>query len=375
MERNICCIFKLAPHYRAPIYKLMDLELHCDFYFGNQVKPPIKLMNYNDLKGFKKILKNISLVGNFYWQKNALSLAFKPYNQYIITGELYCLSTWIILIITKLFGRKTYLWTHGWYGDESFVKIIIKKFYFSLCYKVLLYGDYARHLMMKEGFKPDKLIPIYNSLDYDKQCKIRAKLNLTNIYKDHFCNNFPVLLFIGRIQKVKKLNMLIEALKTLRYEGFNCNLIIIGKENRDDNGIHNLIYKYKLEKKVWFYGTCYDEEILGELIFNAELCVSPGNVGLTAMHSLVYGTPLITHNNFVHQMPEFEAIKEGVTGSYFVEDSVEDLCVKIIPWITLTSEKREFIRKKCAEIIHEKYNPHKQLETLKKNMVLHTKTS
>lgn len=53
-----------------------------------------------------------------------------------------------------------------------------------------------------------------------------------------------------------------------------------------------------------------------EFIYNADLCVSPGNVGLTAMHSLVFGCPVITHNCFEWQMPEFEAIQPGITGDF-----------------------------------------------------------
>jgi len=366
MGEKVCCIFNLAPHYRAPIYTLMDQELKCDFYLSDQVTTPIKLMNYNDLKGYKKTLVITSLGTNFYWQKGAFRLAFKHYSHYIISGDPYCLSTWLILILTKLFRKKTYLWTHGWYGDETFLKRKVKKFYFSLCTKVLLYGDYARNLMIKEGINPGKLVTIYNSLDFDAQCKIKSNLKQTNIYKNHFKNSFPVLLYIGRIQPIKKINSIIEALKSLRDRDINCNLIIIGKETVDEHIIHNLITKYQLEKNIWFYGACYDEEILGELIFNADLCVSPGNVGLTAMHSLVYGTPVITHNNFVNQMPEFEAIKEGETGSFFVEDSIPDLCEKIIPWLSLTTLKLEFVKNKCFEIINQKYNPHSQLDTLKK---------
>ena len=44
--------------------------------------------------------------------------------------------------------------------------------------------------------------------------------------------------------------------------------------------------------------------------------VSPGNVGLTAIHSLSYGTPVLTHNNFNNQMPEVESIQPGFNG-YF----------------------------------------------------------
>lgn len=45
-----------------------------------------------------------------------------------------------------------------------------------------------------------------------------------------------------------------------------------------------------LQDYVWFYGACYNEKELSSLIYNADLCVAPGNIGLTAMHSMVFGT-------------------------------------------------------------------------------------
>jgi glycosyltransferase involved in cell wall biosynthesis len=358
----------LAPLYNAPVFQLMDSEIKCDFFIGDRVYLPIKLMDYNELGGFKKILTNIRLVSKFYWQKDALQLVFKPYKKYIITGEPYCISTWLIIIIAKIVGKKTFLWTHGWYGNETIIKRFIKKIFFGLSTKVLLYGDYARDLMIKEGFPPDKLVTVYNSLDYIKQFNIKETLSLTSIYKKYFQNNFPVLLYIGRIQRNKKLDLLIEAMSLLFTRGISCNLIIIGEEAEDTN-IHMLVNKYKLDKFIWFYGSCYDESNLGELIYNANLCVVPGDVGLTVMHSFVYGTPIITHNNFAKHGPEFEAIKEGVTGIFFKEGSVDDLVDKICNWITISADKREKIRDECYKIIDEKYNPCKQIKILKETLI------
>jgi glycosyltransferase involved in cell wall biosynthesis len=343
----------------------MDEHLRCDFYIGDQTFSPIKLMNYKELKGFKKILPFIKLYKNFYWQKGALNLSWKPYKNYIITGEPYCLSTWFVLFSNKLLRKKSFLWTHGWYGDETFVKKIIKKLFFRLSYKVLLYGDYARNLMIKECFNSDKLVCIYNSLDYDTQLKVRANLNYSSIYKDHFKNGYPVILYIGRIQKTKKIDLLIDALHRLNSNGINCNLIIIGEET-DDCNLHEAVSNYQLEDNVWFYGPSYDENILGNLVYNASVSVSPGNVGLTAMHCLIYGLPLITHNNFPNQGPEFESIKPGITGDYFIENSAEALYTKIKYWININNDKRNVVRKSCYEEIKGRYNPHKQIDILKK---------
>ena len=98
MKKSYCCIFNLAAHYRAPIYKLMDKELNCDFYIGDRVFNPIKKMDYSELYGFKKILKFIPIMGSFYWQKGAVQLVFKKnYSHYILTGEPHCISSWFIL--------------------------------------------------------------------------------------------------------------------------------------------------------------------------------------------------------------------------------------------------------------------------------------
>lgn len=365
MKNDVCCIFSQAAHYRASIYKLMDQQINCDFYITYWKNSPFKQMDYTELKNLKSTSKNIKVFSLFYWQNNILYTVFKPYKHYILIGNPYILTTWVVLVLAKLFGKKTYLWSHGWYGKETLLIKVIKKIFFSLSYKVLLYGDYARDLMIKNNISANKLITIYNSLDYQKQLSVREKLKSSDIYSNYFKNKHSVLLYIGRIQQRKKLHLLIEALYLLKVDGVECNLIIIGKDD-ENTGIHHLIDKYQLNEQIWMYGPCYNEDIIGELIFNSDLCVSPGNVGLTAMHSLAYGTPVITHGNLSKQMPEFEAILENVTGSFFTEDSVHDLSEKIKIWISKSGKSREVIRSKCYAIIEEKYNPQKQIEILKK---------
>ena len=245
----------------------------------------------------------------------------------------------------------------------------IKKLFFSLSNKVLLYGDWAKNLMLNEGFKSEKLMTIYNSLDLDNQIIIRQSLKETFIYRKYFKNQYPVLLFIGRIQSVKKIDLLIEALKRLNDNNSFCNLMLIGEESTETN-LNKLVSDYGLGENVWFYGPSYDEPVLGELIYNASVCVSPGNVGLTAIHCLVYGTPVITHNNFSNQGPEFEAIEQGTTGDFFIENSIYDLCKKIDYWISLNNEQRKIVRERCYEVINKRYNPKVQINILKEALNL-----
>ena len=120
--------------------------------------------------------------------------------------------------------------------------------------------------------------------------------------------------------------------------------------------------------KVWFYGPCYNEQQIASLIFNANVCVSPGNVGLTAIHCLAYGIPVITHNNFKNQNPEFESITSNINGDFFKEDSIEDMCEKTIPWLNLSRNQRDTVKQHCYDVISDKYNPNNQINILKKTI-------
>lgn len=365
MNNKICCIFNLAPHYRAPIYKLMDKELPADFFFGDKVNTPIKLMNVTDLRGYKKTVKNIRLFNTaFIWQAGTWKLVFRPYEYFIVTGSPYILSNFVIALLARLLNKKVLAWSHGMKEYAGIKKRLREKLYFKLCSHVLLYGEYSKDYMMAQGFKESKLIPIYNSLDHDTQLKVRNSLQPSPIYQEHFSNNDPTLIYIGRLQHWKKLDLLVEAHLRLTQQGQACNLVFIGKDV-DGTQLEDLVRINGLSKKVWFYGPSYDEEEIGKLIFNADLCISPGPVGLTALHALTYGTPVITNNDFSRQMPEFEVIKRNVTGDYFSDGDVIDLTNTIGNWLKNNSGRREQIRKDAYRIIDGKYNPNYQLSVLK----------
>lgn len=121
-----------------------------------------------------------------------------------------------------------------------------------------------------------------------------------------------------------------------------------------------------LDSQIWFYGPSYDENTNAVLLYNAEVCVSPGNVGLTSIHSLSYGTPVVTNDNFDTQMPEFEAIQSGLTGSFFHENDVNSLANAIEDWIQCTPSKTEMTRRLAREKIANEWSVNYQIELLKK---------
>tara|TARA_B110000977_G_scaffold57525_1_gene78139 strand:+ start:76 stop:759 length:684 start_codon:yes stop_codon:yes gene_type:complete len=220
--------------------------------------------------------------------------------------------------------------------------------------------------MIKCGFKAQNVHVIYNSLDYENQKLLFEKLNKTKYNSLIFFRNntLPVFIYIGRLIESKKVDQLIKAVKNINADKQICNLLIVGS-GPDEEKLRVLAKNEIFSKTTYFYGPCYDENIISNLIYNSSCTVSPGNIGLTIINSFSYGTPAITHNNFINQMPEAKVIKEGVTGFLYEENNIESLSKTLLK---LVNSKVNF-KKNCRMVVDEIYNTKNQIRILENILV------
>ena len=359
---KLLLITNFASHYRSAIYQLIDQEFEADFVFGDKVGD-IKPMNYQMLTHQVSIVHNVSM-GRGYYQQGVLKYLVKDYDTYLMAGEFRCISTWLMLLCLRLMPRKrSYLWTHGWLGKERGLKRMLTFLFFWLADGVFVYNCRSRNLMVEGGVPSRKVVTLYNSLDYDLQLSLRKSLSNSEIYRHHFGNDGKVIIFVGRLTSIKRLDLVLEAMSLSRCRGENYNFVLVG-DGEARKSLEALTIDWGLKEQVWFYGACYDEKTIAEMIYNADVCVSPGNIGLTAMHVLMYGCPAITNDDFNHQMPEFEAIKPGETGEFFESDNPKALADVIVRWFRTNKNRRELIRNNCYEEIDKYWNPHYQIDAL-----------
>ena len=106
MKPRLCFITNIGPHYRLPIFQKISEIFSCDFYLGDHINTKIKTFDYNKLKGYKGTLNN-RFFHNFYWQSGSIQLVNKDYTHYILDGEPYCLSSWIILLWALIKHKET----------------------------------------------------------------------------------------------------------------------------------------------------------------------------------------------------------------------------------------------------------------------------
>lgn len=359
--KRVCNIYNAPAHYCESIYKLMDEAFDCKFVFGDEW-PSVKRFEVSVLKNVTQL--HYRSVGNILFMPGMISYAFKNYNYYIITPATNSITMWLFLFILKFFpNKKVYTWTHGMYGYESKRQLFFKKLQYIMCDGEFVYGDYAIRLMSEKGYSPQKLFPIHNSLNYDEQLQLRKSGLKSLVYKEHFGNDYPVLVVIGRLNKRKKLPMLLEAAAVLKQQGLIVNVVMIG-DGEDREYLLEQAQGRGLSSQLWLYGACYDEKQNAELLYNSDICVMPGDIGLTAIHALMFGVPVITHNAFEHHGPEFEAVNPGESGLFFEYDDVSSLADSIKQWLG-SVKSRESVRQACYDSIDKSWNPYYQIEVLK----------
>lgn len=361
----------IASHYRSSLWlALLSNKSDCfNLFFGINPAFGIHEIDFSQ-KQFTPFQHKLHRIKNYwikgkilFWQNGVIAKCLTgKLDVAIFLGEMYCLSTWFAAIICHLRGIEVVFWGHGIYGNEGFLKLFLRKTFYRLASKHLLYERRAKSIMTAQGFNPDKLYVVFNSLDYNKHNKLREQFQqLTKLDVFPFLKNpsLPVLVFIGRLTKIKKLEFLMQAVNEINADSLKVNLLIIGDGPERDK-LEKLGNRGIIDDWVHFTGACYDEIEIGRYLFSSNLCVSPGNIGLTAIHSLSFGTPVCTHSNLKNQMPEAEAISDGYNGFYFEENNKSDLITKIEKWLT-NNTSRKLVRQRCHEIIHKYYNPNYQL--------------
>lgn len=376
---NTAIVYHYFAHYRQPILSEMakSKAINYTFISGNVSEIEIKKIDPLLAKTTKGkgglnwiLLKNIWIKNKFLWQVGLCSILIKnKYDSVIFLGNPYFISTWLGVLICRMKGVKVYFWMHGFYKSRisppDYIKLYV---FYKMANGFFLYGNRAfKRLLDLKIKQADEMHIIYNSLDYDKGLPLRNKLNLSNstMFRElHFENSeMPVVCFIGRINKTKKLDLLIDAQKqNIKETGKPLfNALIIGNGEELENLQSKVKNELALNQRCFkFMGAVYDEEHIANLIMYSDLCITPGEVGLTAMHSLMYGTPVISHDNFDLQMPEVEAIKKGSTGDFFKYENIDDLRKVITNWFQQYPTKTEQLINCCYKVIDDNYNPHVQ---------------
>lgn len=133
----------------------------------------------------------------------------------------------------------------------------------------------------------------------------------------------PNILFIGRLTKRKRVDLLLSYYQKLKLSSSKLGgltLTIIG------DGPEAPLVKTAITKDnsiVWT-GLLTDEHSIASYMQNASLVFVPGHSGLSVNHALVYGRPFATLGT-IHQPPEIDFLQDEVNGLILTDNEQQNL--------------------------------------------------
>ncbi|NBB52510.1 glycosyltransferase [Rhizobium sp. CRIBSB] len=359
---RVAVIYHMFPHYRAPVMRALARSLRYEFGFWGSHEP------IDGIKAFAGDAEvEVRPLGfRRTGEGGVFSGLWKPVlapdiDALIILGNPRFTQTWAAAVLGRLTGKKVLFWGHGWLRDYSPLKTLMRHTYFGLANAILVYSDRARALAVQTSFPANKVYPIYNSLDWETTRMHRAVLDRTPASELRtevgYPQDRPVLICTARLTPLCRFDLLIEAAAIMGKKGRPPHVVLVG-----DGPMRESLEAQAKAAGVdaRFVGAVYDEAVLSRLLYAADVTVSPGKVGLTAMHSLSYGTPVVTHGDLNEQMPEVEAVVEGRTGAFFRRGDSADLARAIeavLDWPATRSD----VWSQCLAVMEDRYTPRAQV--------------
>jgi len=376
-------VYHFLAHYREPIFRLLcsgeERPVEYFVFASDQADDPslpgVKALRHDpttapELVARWTVVHNVWLLKKVLWQPAVVGMALSSrFDCIVLLGNVNYLSSWLAAILARLTGKRVLMWTHGFLRREPLLKSAVRAAFYRLAHGLLLYGNRARNILTEHGFDPASMYVVYNSLDHDRQVELRE--TLTDATRTTMRNELGVpadhrlLLSVGRQNRAKRYEELIEAVGKAITAGSRLRLVLVG-DGPERAALEAHVAKLELQESIRFYGPCYDEARLAAMIWAADLFVVPGDIGLSCMHALAYGLPVITHGNLDHQNPEIEAIRPGRNGDLFREHDVDDLARVIGTWLERLAVPAERARaaEQCTEVIDRFFNAPYQREVM-----------
>jgi glycosyltransferase involved in cell wall biosynthesis len=368
---RVAVLYGIWPHYRLPVGEAMDRSTGVEYTFFSSNRRDFGIEHADTSRLRRFVTAPYGRVGKVLFQPAGIRLALSDrFDAIVYLGDPNYLSTWIGAPIARLRGKRVLFWTHGWRRSESStLKRSVRHAFYRIAHSLLVYAERGRRIGIAQGFPADRIDVVYNSLDVDRAASVLSEIEASPgesrpqmLFADP---DRPLLICTARLTHACRFDLLLEAAARLHAAGSPVNVLLVG----DGPARERLAaLADSLGVTAHFFGACYDEDVLGRLLYHADLTVSPGKVGLTALHSMMYGTPVITHGNLDQQMPEVEVVAVGRTGSLFRQDDAGHLAETIAAWLN-GGQDRATVRETCRAVVRTKWNPETQAEIIRQALL------
>jgi glycosyltransferase involved in cell wall biosynthesis len=254
------------------------------------------------------------------WMSGTWRILAGDYDVIICQETVNNFSVWVFSLMRRVFRKRLIL--HGWgyrpaaadHGPIARVRHAARWLLLSMADAVITYTDRGRLSCIELGVSPERIFVSGNTLDVERLAAFESEVSTDEVQalrNPSEPDDGIVLLFVGRIQHAKRIDILIHAVKRIRQGGRACRLYVIG-DGPERQRLEDLAGG---SDDIDFLGAMYDERALVPYFLASDLLVIPGRVGLTCVHAFSHGLPVITTTEtIIPQTPEYDYVIDGKNG-------------------------------------------------------------
>jgi len=267
------------------------------------------------MKGVRRI-DNRYWLGRFAWQSLDWRAVLRAD---VVIAELNprILSNWCVLLLRRLFGKRTLLWGHAWprAGGGSRTESLRYRMR-RLASGLVLYTESQRRELAQRYGNAHPMFVAPNALyGVADMCASQGD-----------ARDF---IYVGRLIRSKKVSLLVDAFAQFVKREPDARLHLVG--TGEESGMLQAEVQRRAIPNVVFHGHVADPERLKDLYRGCVAAVSPGYVGLSITQSFSFGVPMIIARQEPHS-PEIECAVDGVNCSFFESDSASSLGAQMDHW-------------------------------------------
>jgi glycosyltransferase involved in cell wall biosynthesis len=273
--------------YRKPVYN--SLTKHFDVVVLHSGPPSV-----TEKDRYREIITPQRRFGPFHIQPHArVRDCLKQYDVIVAMFDL----GWPAYLLPLLSRRrpKYILWGHRY--SANLIANAVRDWLMKKADRLLMYGDEEVKRMIERGIDPRKIVLAPNTM------------NVPN-HKDHSSEFKNSLLFAGRLQQRKRIDIIIESFARLQGKIRDDIVLDIIGSGEIEPALRKLAADRCVLHKVIFHGRVEDPDTLSRLFSRAYAYVSPSPVGLGVLHSFAYGVPVLTIRGVRHG-PEFHNLRHN----------------------------------------------------------------
>lgn len=310
------------PSYRRALFERMARKLGSAFvvYASNQQE--LGILSAGDVKfSWQRDLGPVlALLPGLEWQVGACSVPVGRGDVLVICGAPRAISTIVLLLKARILGARTIWWGHYWSATSRPWRAAIRYALMRMPDAIIFYTDQEVNEYRAVGGREKQsfIIGLNNGIETDAINRLRVAYCAQRRTRD--------LLFIGRITSKAEIDVLLEALCSVKCAGVTLDIIGSGQ---DEVRVRKLSADLGLTDRVTWHGGVTDEDKIALIANQCKAFIYPGAVGLSLIHGLSYGLPAIVHDNRWSHMPEIAALIPGKNGVTFQQGDVGSLALTI----------------------------------------------